>query len=445
MIKSRVFTSLYILVFLTQLLLVSVSEMVAQTTGVNVVLIMADDLGYECIGANGGSSYNTPFIDQLAETGMRFENCHSQPLCTPSRVQIMTGIYNVRNYTDFGVLERGQVTFANLFKDAGYATVIAGKWQLGREEDAPYHFGFDAYCLWQHKHGRVDDQEHDTRFSNPRLEINGQTIQYKGGEYGPDLVSDFICDFMEKNRDKPFLAYYPMILTHCPFTPTPDSRDWDPGDRGSLSYKGEPIYFGDMVAYMDKMVGKIVSKLDELGLRENTLIVFTGDNGTDQPIISMLAGKEYIGGKGLTSDNGTHVPLVANWPGTIGEGLICHDLVDFSDMLPTLCQAAGILPPGGLKVDGKSILPQLKGLPAIPREWVYGWYARDGKTDIREWARDRSYKLYSTGDFYDVSVDLYEKNPLDVENLKSEEQKVQMDLKKALELYKDKRPIKSIN
>jgi arylsulfatase A len=429
MIKSAALRSLSIFFILIPILLGSSSKLTAQLTGPNVILIMADDLGFECIGANGGTSYETPGIDRLALSGMRFENCHSQPLCTPSRVQIMTGIYNVRNYTDFGVLDRGQITFGNLFKEAGYATVIAGKWQLGKEEDAPHHFGFNEYCLWQHRYGRVDDQTHDTRFSNPRLEVNGQTIRYTGGEYGPDLVSDFICDFIEKNKDKPFLAYYPMILTHCPFTPTPDSKDWDPQDMGSLSYKGEPIYFSDMVAYMDKMVGKIVAKLDELGLRENTLIVFTGDNGTDQPIVSMLAGKEYVGGKGLTSDNGTHVPLVASWPGTIKGASICHDLVDFSDILHTLCEAAGIRPPGELMVDGRSILPQLKGQVGQPREWIYGWYARDGKTNAKEWVRDKNYKLYRSGELYNVTVDLYEQNPLDIENLE-----------RVLEIYKDKRP-----
>ena len=158
MVKAKAHTLFFMLFILIHLLFGSVGELNAQDVRPNVILIMADDLGFECIGANGGTSYETPVIDLLAETGIRFENCHSQPLCTPSRVQIMTGIYNVRNYTDFGVLDRGQVTFANLFKDAGYATVIAGKWQLGREEDAPYHFGFDEYCLWQHRHGRVDDQ-----------------------------------------------------------------------------------------------------------------------------------------------------------------------------------------------------------------------------------------------------------------------------------------------
>jgi arylsulfatase A len=195
---------------------------------------------------------------------------------------------------------------------------------------------------------------------------------------------------------------------------------------------------------MDKMVGKIVAKLDELGLRENTLILFTGDNGTDQPIVSMLAGKEYVGGKGLTSDNGTHVPLVASWPGTIKGASICHDLVDFSDILPTLCQVAGIQLSSTQMVDGRSILPQLKGQVGQPREWIYGWYARDGRTNEKEWVRDKNYKLYRTGDLYNVTVDLYEENPLDKQSLSSEEQKAQMDLGKALELYKDKRPASNL-
>ncbi len=437
--KRRSFAPLYITIILTQLFLLTASGLYGQEQRPNIVLIMADDLGFECIGANGGTSYGTPVIDRLAKTGMRFGNCHSQPLCTPSRVQIMTGIYNVSNYTNFGILDRGETTFAQLFKNAGYATVIAGKWQLGRDEDAPNHFGFDEYCLWQHRYGRMDDQLHDTRFSNPRLEINGQTIRYTGGEYGPDLVSDYICGFMERNQHQPFMAYYPMILTHCPFTPTPDSRDWNPEDMGSLTYKGDSIYFDDMVAYMDKMVGKIVSKLDELGLRESTLVLFTGDNGTDQPIVSMISGREYTGGKGLTSDNGTHVPFVANWPGMISEGSVCQDLVDFSDILPTICQVAGIQVPADLKVDGRSIFPQLTGQPGIPRDWVYGWYSRDGKSKIKEWVRDRDYKLYRSGDMFNVTVDLYEKRPLDLHQLTPREHKIQMELNEALSLHEDKR------
>ena len=107
---------------------------------------MADDLGFECIKANGGESYETPNIDKLASEGLRFENCHSMPVCTPSRVQIMTGKYNIRNYARFGLLLRNQQTFGNFFKNAGYKTAIAGKWQLGREKDSPQHFGFEESC-----------------------------------------------------------------------------------------------------------------------------------------------------------------------------------------------------------------------------------------------------------------------------------------------------------
>jgi len=153
----------------------------------SVVLIMADDLGYECIGANGGTSYETPVLDRLAAEGMRFEHGYSQPLCTPSRVQIMTGVYNVRNYVRFGVLDRKETTFANLLRDAGYATCVAGKWQLQGGLEGPGHFGFDEYCLWQLN-------RRPGRYPNPGLEINGKQVDYTNGEYGPSVVTDYICD-----------------------------------------------------------------------------------------------------------------------------------------------------------------------------------------------------------------------------------------------------------
>ena len=250
----------------------------------NIILIMADDMGYECVRANGGTSFQTPALDELAKTGVRFEHCYSQPLCTPSRVQIMTGIYNVRNYVKFGVLDRKQRTFAQVLKEAGYATCIAGKWQLGNEGDAPQHFGFDESCLWQHTRGARDRKKRDTRYPNPHVEVNGKAVDYTNGEYGPDLVSDFLCEFMARNKDKPLLAYYPMILPHNPFVPTPDSKD--PKCRDNQTN------FQDMVAHIDKVVGKIAAKLDELGIRDNTLVLFTGDNGTAGAIRSQLNGRE---------------------------------------------------------------------------------------------------------------------------------------------------------
>ena len=411
----------------------------------NIILIMADDLGYECIGANGGTSYQTPVLDGLAKSGMRFEHCYSQPLCTPSRVQIMTGIYNVRNYTKFGELDRKQTTFAHLLKKAGYATCIAGKWQLGKDKDAAQHFGFDQSCLWQHTRGgrsQEGGKTIDRRFVNPLLEYNGEEKEFTNGEYGPQLCTDFICDFIDKNKEKPFLVYYPMILTHCPFDPTPDSSDWDPKRLGSTSYKGDrrdhQRCFGDMLSYADKLVGQIVSQLEESGVRDNTLILFTGDNGTDQPIVSTLNGTEVAGGKGKMTDAGTRVPLITNWPGVIPGGKVSTDLVDFSDFLPTLCETAGVSIPGTLTIDGRSLLPQLKGQRGNPREWIYCWYSRGGKGDVQESARNRQYKLYRTGKFYDVSKDVLEQNAL--AELSTEEQQVRTMLQQVLDQYNDVRP-----
>ena len=143
----------------------------------NLILIMADDLGYECIGANGGTSYKAPVLDQLAATGMRFEHCHVQPLCTPTRVQLMTGISNVRNYINFGHMDSKCVTFGNILKQAGYATCITGKWQLGQDLDLPKKFGFDEYCLWQHT-------RRPPRYANAGLEINGEAKECTGRRTG---------------------------------------------------------------------------------------------------------------------------------------------------------------------------------------------------------------------------------------------------------------------
>ena len=419
------------------LLLISFLDVKAQDNPPNIVLIMADDFGVECVNAYGGTSYKTPNIDKLASLGIKFENCHSQPVCTPSRVQLMTGQYNVRNYTRFADLDRSQATFGNLLKNAGYKTAIAGKWQLGKEKDSPQHFGFDESCLWQQSRPRVDDAKHDTRFSNPILEINGKVKRFTNGEFGPDIVSDFICDFIESNKKQPFFAYYPMILTHCPFIPTPNSKDWDSKSKGSKVYKGVPKYFPEMVAYMDGLVGKIVTKLEALGLSENTIIIFTGDNGTDKPIVSMFKGKEYIGGKTKTTDNGTHVPLVVRWDGKIKPNSESLDLIDFSDVLPTICDIANADIPAEIAVDGVSFLPQLLGEKGTPRKWIYSWFSAHGTLNrLKEFTRNKEYKLYSTGQFYNVKDDFFEKSPLLYESLSKGEKLIYKELKSALKLYK---------
>jgi arylsulfatase A len=400
----------------------------------NVVLIMVDDFGYECVTANGGESYQTPNIDKLAASGVRFENCHVQPLCTPTRVQLMTGRYNVRNYINFGTLLRTETTFGHLMKGAGYATGICGKWQLGGEVDSPQHFGFDESCLWQ-------QTRRPPRYANPGLEYNGVEKDFTHGEYGPTLVNDFALSFMTKNKEKPFFLYYPMILTHNPFQPTPDSPDWDP-TISSENKQQSPKHFADMTAYMDKLVGSVVAKLEELGIRDNTLLLILGDNGTNTGITSRFKGADYKGGKGSTTANGTHVPLVASWPAVMKQGRVSADLVSSTDFLPTICAAAGVKVPEN--VDGVSFLPQLKGEAGTPREWLYTWYSPRQSKDmtVRECAFDQHFKLYRTGQFYDLSNDEKEKQDLATTALSDNAAAVKAKLQTALDSFKDARPVK---
>lgn len=399
----------------------------------NIVLILADDFGYEAVTANGGESYRTPNLDRLAATGMRFEHCYVQPLCTPTRAQLMTGISNVRNYINFGTLDPKATTFANLLKRAGYTTGICGKWQLGQEKNLPQHFGFDDALLWQHT-------RRPPRYANPGLERNGRELDYNKGEYGPDLVNDFALEFVTQHKDRPFFLYYPMILTHDPFQPTPDSAEWDPKTK-SEQVQRNVKHFADMTAYMDKLVGRLVAKLEQLGLRENTLILFLGDNGTGTEVMSRFKGQPYPGGKGTGTARGTHVPLIANWPGRIPAGKVSADLVGSVDFLPTICEAGGTAVPESLKIDGQSFFPQLLGQKGRPREWLYTWYVRDGGPKATyEFAMSTQHKLYRDGTFFDLTSDPFEDKPLRKDSLSGAYAQAAQKLQAALDLYSNVRP-----
>jgi len=392
----------------------------------NIVLIMADDLGYEALSCYGSADYQTPNLDRLAANGMRFTQCYSQPLCTPSRVQIMTGRYNHRNYVRFGYLNPKEITFGNLLKDAGYATCIAGKWQLSGDASTIKGFGFDEHCVWNmidYKGKNLKPsvvpfpKGHLKRYAGPVMFVNGKWQEGSEDEYGPQVAVDFICSFIERNKTQPFFCYYPMILTHSPFVPTPDSQQ-APGEKARGKGKkrrggrGEGN-FADMVAYMDKIVGQIVEQLDESGLLDNTLVLFTSDNGTHRGITSkMKDGRRIRGGKGLMTDAGTHVPFVAYWKGVTPKGVVKDDLVDFSDFLPTVVDAAGGSLPKDRTIDGVSFLPQLKGQPGTPRQWVFCHYRMKDSKNRKEYIRDKRYKLYGTGTFCDVKNDTQGESPL---------------------------------
>lgn len=257
--KSIAYLSLAFLFF--GLLACSKSE-----TPPNIVLIMADDMGYECLGCNGSTEYKTPNLDRLASDGIRFDNCYSQPLCTPSRVKIMTGKYNYRNYEDFGYLNPNQQTFGNLLQEAGYATCIAGKWQLNglnrnnpnnQDTNRPNHFGFDEYCLWQLHHKNVKGAG---RFADPLITQNGEDLARNSEAYGPRIFADYILDFIDRKADQPFFVYYPMVLVHDPFVPTPDSPEWAEFERRN---EKDTAYFADMINYTDRIVGELEAKLKE--------------------------------------------------------------------------------------------------------------------------------------------------------------------------------------
>jgi len=398
----------------------------------NIVLIMADDIGYECFSSYGSKDYNTVNLDQLAANGMRFKHCNSQPLCTPSRVQILTGRYNNRNYRGFGWLDPKEITFANVLKDAGYETCIAGKWQLGGNAETIKKFGFDSFCLWNmHKYTKQDeDGMKDTsgwlqRFDNPTLFKDGEW--YKPGKkaYGPQECTDFICDFIGKNKAKPFLVYYPMILTHDPFVPTPDSASRKQSKKQN---------FVDMTHYMDKLIGQIVKKLEQEGLREKTIILFTGDNGTHSLIESETKQGKIRGGKSKMTDAGTRVPLIINWPGTI-QNKVSDELIDFSDVLPTLAEIAGAKTPKDRKIDGFSFLPVLKGQVSSRRDSIFCYYwgrGRDAKK-TSSFVRNQNYKLYNDGRFYKIDSDVLEESPL--QDLNKEELSIKEKLEKALANY----------
>lgn len=397
----------------------------------NVILIMADDLGYETIGANGGTSYKTPVLDRLAAEGVRFTQCFSQPLCTPTRMQLMTGKYNVRNYVNFGQMDPQAVTFGNLFKQAGYVTCMAGKWQLGGDLDQPKHYGFDEYCLWQHT-------RRPPRYVNAGLEINGVEKDFTKGEYGPDIVNDYAIDFVTRHKDRSFFLYYPLMLTHGPYMATPDSQDWDPKLTGETGDKS-PEHFRDMVQYMDKLIGKLLAALDNAKVRDNTLVLFLGDNGTGAGTRSLMGDRVVIGAKGSTNEFGMRVPLIASWPGHIARGKASHDLVDSTDFLPTICDAAGIALPKDFVADGRSFLPQLKGQAGQPRQWIYSWYSPRGEA-LREFAFNHHYKLYRTGDFYDIVADPEETRAMKVAALSGQAAESANELQTALDQYKKVRP-----
>ena len=377
----------------------------AETAGrkPNIILILADDVCYDNIGCYGSEFFSTPRIDALAASGVKFTHCFSEPVCTPSRVKIMTGRDGIRNYVRFGVLDPAETTFGTMMKDAGYATAVAGKWQLhgGQKRDgalAPA-CGFDTYCLWNYP-----GTNGGSRYWNPVLLRDGQLVPVTEKSYGPDIATDFAIDFLKAKREQPYFLYYPIVLAHGPFVPTPDSKDQQSRDELS-NYR-------DMVKYLDKCVGRIVDAVMAAGQRDDTVIMFTTDNGTNRRLSYPFEGETRQGEKAWSKDGGYHAPLTVCLPGTVPPGKVDQSLLDFSDFLPTLAQIGGASLPK-VTLDGRSFWPQCLGQAGNPKPWIYQYYFSIGKQFAREhgsgahglelaWTNDDHYKLYRDGTLYDL-------------------------------------------
>lgn len=419
----------------------------------NVVFFLIDDLNHYGLSAYGtekvsstqgyftNAVLSTPRIDSLAETGLRCDQAFVTPLCESTRVALMTGMHNGRNFPECKALHASQITFGDVFNRAGYATGMYGKWKQTRGTPSVpgdvyiSEFGWDDYLCFDVS-GSAKGWR---RYIDPTVYRNGVQEHYTREDrdpetgrraYGPDLCNRAALKFIEDHRNEPFLLYYPMILVHDEHTPTPDTQPanlYDEFDTETKSQFGhskgdDRRFFPDMLAYMDKMVGNVLDKLDELNLRERTLVVIMGDNGAKECFSFTLDdGSVRQGGKGHNRDKGEHVSLIFSLPGVVPAGsagaMRTYDgLFDVVDMYPTLLDACGISIPNADRIDGISAWPQVTG-----RKWedhrkaLYRWYnANRGHRNLDQavaFAQSAKYKryaphsIYPEGRFFDLQSD----------------------------------------
>ncbi len=394
----------------------------------NILFIMADDLGPEWLRCYGGKEIETPHLDALAKGGMRFTNAYSMPQCTPSRVTLLTGQYPFRhgwvNHWDVPRWGAGchfdwkhNASFARIMQSAGYVTAAAGKWQINDfrvQPDAMAKHGFDDWCMWTGYES--DNPPSSERYWDPYINTPKGSRTHKG-RFGTDVFVDFLIDFMKRHHDKPQMLYFPMALTHTPFTETPhEKRPRTKEDK-----------FKAMVRYTDHSVGRLIGALDALKLRSDTIVIFCGDNGTTGRITARMNGREVRGGKSGIGENGCWTPFIVNAPGRVPAGVVTDALTDFTDMLPTFAELGGATLPEDMAIDGHSIAPVLLGKEKdSKREWILAMGAhaakltKEGVVPAQPYAnralRDKRYKLWvedgNTTRLYDLQEDPGEKTNL---------------------------------
>ena len=419
----------------------------------NVVFILIDDISHYGVSAYGAKQLNsteglfesvpvaTPEIDRLANEGVLAKNAFAYAICDPTRVALMTGMNNQRNFVQAKALHESHITFGDLFKRAGYTTCIAGKWKQSRGSSTIPGEAYVDQFGWDHIHC-FDLLYEGPRHIDPNFVINGKINWYKGLNpetkrryYGPELVNRFAIDFIETHQDEAFFLYYPMLLVHDEHTPTPDTQPNEHYDNFEImthtgvkpnnsfgAFKGDDRrFYPDMVAYMDKMIGNVTDQLDRLGLREKTLIVVMGDNGSKAAFSYTLEdGSQFIGAKGQSKVNGLQVPLILSYPGIIAAGSTYDGLINLTDLLPTLCELADINIPYNEEIDGISFWPQLTGKHSkAHRENLYTWYnanrAMTDQSKLITYAQEIGFKRYGPdanypeGRFFDLRTDPFER------------------------------------
>lgn len=393
----------------------------------NVIVIMADDLGYEGLSCYGNEALKTPHIDRLAAGGVKCTDFHSNgAVCSPTRAALMTGRYQQRSgvsgvitalsHRDTG-LALDQWTLAEAMKDLGYSTALFGKWHLGYGPDFnPTRQGFDEYRGFvsgnvdYHRH--IDQEGHFDWWSQDTLKDDPGYIT--------DLISDYGVDYVRRKKRKPFL----LVLTHgAPHTPIQNRET--PGFRveGKLAKRQPRLKLEDplaiyhnMIEIMDEGVGRIVAELDEQGIREQTLILFCSDNG---PSLRLGSAGPYRGGKGSVYEGGHRVPGIFNWPETLTAGTECATPILTMDLLPTFVSLAGGTAEPPRKLDGESVLDALQGksMQRSPLFWSYkaGKAVRDG--DWKLVVRHNKPQLFNLARDEAEATDVSEEHPEVMERL----------------------------
>jgi arylsulfatase A-like enzyme len=370
----------------------------------NFVIFLADDLGCHDIGAWGATDLKTPNIDALSASGVRFTNWYAAaPVCAPSRASLLTGRYPIRaGVPDNGpALRPSEQTIAALLKPAGYSTGIFGKWHLGAGEDTvPNAHGFDRFVGFHA--GCIDYYSHRYYWGEPRT-VNYHDLWrdrkevFEDGQYSTELFAREAARFVRDNRANPFFLYVPFNGVHYPMH-APANYVQRFGDL-----EPERRMYAAMLSAVDDGVGLVMRTLRELRLVENTLVIFTGDNGaTREPRGGLNQqpakggdNRPFRGNKFSAFDGGMHVPMIMSQPGTIPKGQVLRQIGSHLDLLPTICTAAGVPLPAGRTLDGFDALPMAVSGAKSKHEAIF--WSSGGQLAVRR----GSWKLVKNGKVFD--------------------------------------------